>query len=310
MVVKMEKALISVVVPTYNRGDLIRRTVDSVLSQTYSNFELIIVDDASTDNTEEIISSYKDSRIRYIKLDENTHGTRPRNTGILQSQGEYIALLDSDDEWLPNKLEKQLDFIKRSGQTDNIVCFTGLIVKDDEKETLSTNRDLGEHEDIMDYMFINNNGTWVQASTYMFSSQLGKKTLFNPELRKHQDIDFCLRLRNSGAKFINFQEHLTIYHHEKREGRVGNNNKFYLSIEWGENVKKDLSIRAYHSFLLMFVVYHLMVNGRKKEASKIYYKAYKSKTIDVSTFIKGIIKCSIPTKLLLYIWNKKGTEFT
>ncbi|CRH98015.1 Uncharacterised protein [Streptococcus pneumoniae] len=60
----------------------------------------------------------------------------------------------------------------------------------------------------------------------------------------------------------------------------------------------------------MFVVYHLLANGRKKEASKIYYKAYKSKTIDISTCIKGLIKCSIPTKFLMYIWNKKGTEFT
>ncbi|HZH60171.1 MAG TPA: glycosyltransferase family 2 protein [Metabacillus sp.] len=304
----MGSELISVVIPTYNRGDLLRRSINSVLNQTYTNLELIIVDDASTDNTKEIVFSYKDDRIKYYRLDINTQGTKPRNLGILKSNGKYIALLDSDDEWVPTKLEKQVEFIKGFNE-DNIVCFTDLIIKEDEKITYSTNKKLKEGEDIIDYMFVNNTNTWVQASTYLFSSSIGKKTLFDSSLKKHQDIDFCLRLRKNGAMFVQLQEPLTIYHHDRREGRVGNNNKYHLSLEWAAKVKNDLSIKAYYCFMIMFVVNHLIFNSQKFKALKIYFFSYLNKSITLNMFIKGLIKCIIPNKLLIYIYRKNGTSF-
>ena len=100
---------VSVIIPTYNRAHLIGRAIQSVLYQTYQDFEIIVVDDASTDNTEEVVSNFDDERIRYIRLKENS-GTSaaPRNTAIRIARGEYIAFQDSDDEWLPEKLEKQM----------------------------------------------------------------------------------------------------------------------------------------------------------------------------------------------------------
>lgn len=100
--------LVSVIMPTYNRAYIIRRAIHSVLNQTYTNFELIIIDDGSTDNTAEVVKSFNDSRIIYIKHARNLGIASARNTGIGISQGEYIAFLDSDDEWLPNKLREQL----------------------------------------------------------------------------------------------------------------------------------------------------------------------------------------------------------
>jgi len=103
-----EPGLVSVIIPTYNRAQLVTKAIDSVLSQTYKDFEIIVVDDGSTDNTEEVVGSFKDSRIHYIRHKENRGGSAARNTGIKASKGEYIAFLDSDDEWLRSKLEKQL----------------------------------------------------------------------------------------------------------------------------------------------------------------------------------------------------------
>jgi glycosyltransferase involved in cell wall biosynthesis len=100
--------LVSVVIPTYNRARLLPKAVGSVLSQTYTEFEVIVVDDASTDNTEEAINDIADERIRYIRHEENRGGSAARNTGIKAARGEYIAFQDSDDEWLPGKLEKQM----------------------------------------------------------------------------------------------------------------------------------------------------------------------------------------------------------
>ncbi len=99
---------VSVIIPTYNRANLVSRAIKSVLNQTYQDFEIIVVDDCSEDNTEEIVKSFNDSRIRYIKHKKNKGGSAARNTGIKRARGKYIAFLDDDDEWLPSKLEKQI----------------------------------------------------------------------------------------------------------------------------------------------------------------------------------------------------------
>lgn len=113
----MKNSFISVVVPTYNRADLISETIESILNQTYKYFELIIVDDGSTDNTEEVIRKFKDSRIKYIKTDNWGGPARPRNIGIKKAKGEYIAFCDDDDIWLPEKLEKQIRVFQISNET-------------------------------------------------------------------------------------------------------------------------------------------------------------------------------------------------
>lgn len=100
---------VSVIISTYNRASLLTRALQSVLNQTYRDFEVIIVDDCSTDNTETVIKEYKDSRILYIHLNQNSGSSaKPRNVGLSKATGKYVALLDSDDEWLPEKLEKQV----------------------------------------------------------------------------------------------------------------------------------------------------------------------------------------------------------
>lgn len=104
--------MVSVVIPAYNAGGFIRRTIDSVLSQTYTDRELIVVDDGSTDNTSEVVKSYG-AKVRYIHQDNAGDGPA-RNTGIRAAKGDWIAFLDHDDEWLPRKLELQMDLLKRN----------------------------------------------------------------------------------------------------------------------------------------------------------------------------------------------------
>ena len=106
--------MISVVIPAYNAGRFIRRTIDSVLAQTYTDYEIIVVDDGSTDNTAEIVKSYG-SKVRYI-YQQNAGDGAARNTGIYAAKGEWIAFLDHDDEWLPEKLRLQMELLKRNPQ--------------------------------------------------------------------------------------------------------------------------------------------------------------------------------------------------
>lgn len=110
--------MVSVILPTYNRAQLLGRSIRSVLSQTFSDFELIVVDDASTDNTEELVKSFQDPRIRFIRHHINRGASAARNTGINAAQGKYIAFEDSDDEWLPYKLERQMALFKQDKKGD------------------------------------------------------------------------------------------------------------------------------------------------------------------------------------------------
>lgn len=114
---------ISVVIPTYNRAKQIKQAIHSVLSQTYHNFEILVVDDGSTDETENIVNSIQDKRVRYIKLLENSGGPAfPRNVGAEKATGPVVAFLDSDDRWLEYKLEHQMRFWERHPEYSMIYC--------------------------------------------------------------------------------------------------------------------------------------------------------------------------------------------
>ena len=113
--------LVSVILPTYNRKDLVGKSIQSVLSQTYRQFELIIIDDASTDGTEKVIKEFSDSRIVYLTHSENKGGSAARNTGINTAKGEFIAFQDSDDIWLPDKLAKHMAVFANSPKSVGVV---------------------------------------------------------------------------------------------------------------------------------------------------------------------------------------------
>lgn len=107
--------LVSIIMPTYNCGRFIHESIRSVLAQTYKDWELIIVDDCSTDNTAEIVGQYTDPRIRYMRNERNMGAALTRNRALREAKGRYIAFLDSDDLWLPEKLEKQIAFMEQNG---------------------------------------------------------------------------------------------------------------------------------------------------------------------------------------------------
>lgn len=108
--------LVSIIMPSYNTADYISESIKSVQAQTYTNWELIIVDDCSTDNTDEVVGAFLgDQRIRYLKNKKNSGAAVSRNRALREAKGRWIAFLDSDDLWVPEKLEKQIGFMKKNG---------------------------------------------------------------------------------------------------------------------------------------------------------------------------------------------------
>lgn len=116
----MEDKLVSIIMPTYNCAKFIGKTIESIIAQTYENWELIIVDDCSKDNTEEVVSEYKDNRIKYHRLENNSGAAVARTEAMKKASGSYMAFLDSDDLWKKDKLEKQLEFMNKNNY--NFTC--------------------------------------------------------------------------------------------------------------------------------------------------------------------------------------------
>ena len=198
MVEAKNNPTVSVVIPTYNRAHLVGRAIQSVLNQTYQDFELIIVDDASTDNTEEMVKSIDDERLRYIRHEENS-GTSvaPRNTGIKAARGEYIAFLDSDDEWLPQKLEKQIDKFNSVSSDVGLVCCGYACINGKTGETLREYMPT-EGGDVFRLIVERN----IPGSpTVLIRKECFKKAgLFDTEFLSLQDWDMWIRI----AKYYKF----------------------------------------------------------------------------------------------------------
>jgi glycosyltransferase involved in cell wall biosynthesis len=121
---------VTVIIPTFNRAAIVGRAIRSVLAQTFQDWELIVVDDCSTDGTGQEVRSFSDHRIKYIRHDRNRRGGAARNTGLRCARGEYVAFLDDDDEWLPEKLEKELQVFRSSDPLVGLV-YSGMILSDE-----------------------------------------------------------------------------------------------------------------------------------------------------------------------------------
>lgn len=178
--------MVSVIIPSYNREKTIARAVNSILNQTYKDIEVIVVDDCSSDKTIEILTSIKDKRFSYYKLDKNSGACVARNLGIEKAKGDYIAFQDSDDEWLPDKLEKQM---KAFDNKDIDVVFCPFNKVSDEKTEIHpvlpegiVNRDtlLGK--------------SCVSTQTLIAKKECFDKIKFDPLMPRMQDYDITIRL--------------------------------------------------------------------------------------------------------------------
>ena len=188
----MVSPTVSVIIPTYNRGWIVRDAIDSVFGQTYADFELIVVDDGSTDRTPQILDAYGD-RLRVIRQ-ANQGVSAARNRGIGESSGPMIALLDSDDIWLPKKLAVQVDFFKRNPaalicQTEEIWIRNGLRVNPGKRHRKPSGMIFERSLELC----------LVSPSAVMVRRELFEKVgLFDESLPACEDYDLWLRV---GCRF-------------------------------------------------------------------------------------------------------------
>ncbi|MCL7753201.1 glycosyltransferase family 2 protein [Polaribacter sp. Z022] len=230
--------LVSIITANYNSEKFISQTIQSVLDQTYKNWEMIIVDDLSTDSSVPIINSYskKDVRIKLHQLKENSGAAVARNKAISLATGNFIAFLDSDDLWLPKKLELQINFMVKNNYS---LCYTSYEVINESgvltnktimcKNKLDYNRMLHSNE--------------IGCLTAVYNKDiLGK--VFMPEVRKRQDYGLWLKILRTEAYAFGLTEVLAQY--RDRSASISNNKIEMLKWNWNlfKNVEKLSYFRA------------------------------------------------------------------
>ena len=226
----MENILISVILPTYNGLEYIKNAIDSVLSQSYNNFELIIINDASIDNVEDIILKYKeiDNRIIYIKNNNNLERSASKNLWVNKSRWKYIAFIDDDDIWVDkDKLNKQLNIIQNNNNIW-IVWTNAICINEKWKEIWkfimnSTN------QKIRNKILLTNQ--FIQSSILLKKDTFLKAWWFNEKMNLCEDYDLWLRIWNY-ADFHNINESCIHY-------TIRNSNTTLLN----QNIMKNISIK-------------------------------------------------------------------
>lgn len=179
----MDSTLVSVIIPTHNRASMLPRAIRSVQRQTYPHLEILVIDDASTDNTADVVANFNDPRIRYIRLEVNRGGSASRNTGIRAATGEYIAFLDDDDEWEPEKTREQLNVLQGN---DAVTCTSYPIP--DNMQSMDTIK-VVELGDLLEGRF-----TWGGTGVLLAKSYVLKQTMFDESLPRYQDWDLFIRI--------------------------------------------------------------------------------------------------------------------
>lgn len=262
----MNDPLVTVLMSVYNGEKYLSEAIESILNQTYKNFEFLIIDDGSTDSSKKIVKSYNDSRIKLIENEENIGLTRSLNKGIELSKGKYIARMDADDISFPERLEKQVDFMEN--HEDVAVCGSWFRVIDDKGNLLSEVKTQINHEFLFFELFFKN--PMGHATTIMRKSVIEHIGRYDPDYVRTQDYDLWFRIIESGYKIHNIDRILIYYRkHENMVSIVESNL---------QEVNAQKVIKALIQKMLFLNIYNVEII-RKPITHGVY-------TSNVSSFIK------------------------
>lgn len=266
---------VSVIMPTYNYGRFIERAIRSVQLQTYQDFEIVVVDDGSTDGTEEIVRRIDDKRIRYIKHPKNKGGNVARNTGIRAADGNYIAFLDSDDEWLPKKLALQIQMFSQSAKNVGMI-YTGLNVIDVSGKKPS-HIELPKASGQIFHLLLRGNYITGGGSSAVFKKECFETVgLFDETLPSGQEWEMILRIaKKYEINYVN-EPLVKYYVHgsntDSHPEKVIRGQELILSSHKNEYMQvPDLHALKYYELGIRCFNYGFMKRGRKHFLSVFHY---------------------------------------
>lgn len=241
---------VSVVMPTYNSAEFVAESIEAIIGQTHGNWELLITDDCSNDNTREIVAGFaqRDSRIRLLMLEKNSGAGVARNNSIREATGDYIAFCDSDDVWKPEKLKIQLSYMRKH---DVDVCYGSYLIQDEDGNITGVNI----CKRITTEVIIKRDNTMGNLTVIYNSQKLGK--VYFPTIRKRQDWALNIMLLKMCKEAHGIIDPIAYY--RVRSGSISRNKKSLM--KYNVQVYKEIlgynTIMAWIRFCFVFMPSHL-----------------------------------------------------
>jgi glycosyltransferase involved in cell wall biosynthesis len=261
--------MVSVIIPCYNSSATINRAIQSVLNQSYQNFEIIVIDDASKDSeiTKQLLIAYNDPRISFIQHQINKNGSAARNTGIKIAKGEFIALLDSDDEWYPEHLMMSRNLYNEQINKNTVIYCKELVKTSHFKDIIVPAREIAAGEDVGEYLFCNDG--FIQTSSLFIPKFILLNNMFNETLIRHQDYELVLKLFKSGIVFAMVNQVNVILHWEGNDiEKKGGTWDF--SLNWAKQERRLLTRKAYKYFVLNHAIFPLLQKKQRFKGLRLF----------------------------------------
>lgn len=257
---------ISVVIPTYNRAHLIKASIQSVLDQTLQPYEIIVVDDFSTDNTEEVVNSFNSPLIKYVKNQRKKGANGARNTGILMAKGEFIAFHDSDDIWLSEKLKLQHIFMNKNKKIK--MCFCGMYINSADRKFVVPSKKIKNNR-IKKWLNYRN---FISTQTILVDNLVAKNIMFDEEIKRFQDWDFVLRLKEVAE--IGFVDKVLVRQNFSGDGISNSENTLKSYNEIYNKYPCVRKLGPYNKYINLQISYINSNKDLKFFVKKIYYRIF------------------------------------
>jgi glycosyltransferase involved in cell wall biosynthesis len=294
------KPLISIIIPTYNRADTLPRTIESILNQTWQNFEVVVVDDGSSDTTGELLKQYKDERIKVLKHEVNKGVTAAKNTGLNNIRGEWFTVVDSDDELVTDALESVIDIPLNKDQTITKVTCNGI----DSTTNELTGRGLDHDQYIDEEVIISriSGDFWGLTKTELLGNDRFIENL--------SGVEDTLWFKIYAKARIFYLHKAPLIVHTEGIDRVSNKKKDMNAQAkfYGELIKDEFYLGkiemynpGYHKKICFSAVVYLACAGKKETARQF---AGRLKKLNKRSYYVSLFALTIPSRLLKWLTNQ------
>lgn len=297
-----DRPLVTAVIPTRGRPELLRGAIASALRQTWTNLEVVVVLDGPDLDTERRLSLLADPRLRLIVLPEPSGGSAARNAGVDAARGDWIAFLDDDDEWRPDKIERQMRAVQQSSSWFPVISCR-VVAQCPSASRVLPSRSYAPGQKVADYLFcrtsLMDSGGLIQSSTLLAPRDLLLAVPFQAALRMHQDWDWIIRVAaHDGVSVSMLSQPLVIWRVNDPRSSVGRVPDWQFSLAWIRTIRSLISPGAFSAFIAVQCAWRAQQSGAGLFARLRLLRAFLFEgTPELRTFIHFLIFCFLPQRL-------------
>jgi len=288
----MKTPLVSVIIPVFNRADLLGKALQSVSEQTFSDWEVVVVDDCSSDGSAQTaLRSNLGDKVRVVRHEINRGPSAARNTGIREARGRYISFLDSDDLWCPEKLNRQVELVTSDSDPANVLCATQtLVLMGGKRKRIRPERPPARGEPWSEFLYVADG--FAQTNSFFVSRDLALKVPFRESVLQHEDNLFFLEAGAHGARYRLIKEALSIWNHDPREGRMGRSPDLERSYTFLAEAGELLTKKARMAFEVRYLG-PLLFRESPIDAMKLCLRATRNGGVRPRQLIGVALRCGL-----------------